>query len=198
MPISSLKVLEFNELLKSQGKAPLIDNLSKRELENPEGCGIDLRVGEVYALEGKGFLGVEERKTSEAIKIADIKEKGEITITLPPNGYFLVKTIETIHSPGEKLEIEKGVWKYLMPVVYPRSTLQNCGVGFLATKTDPGYIGQLRFGIINNRNEPFEFQLGARMFNVVFEPVTGEIKRTYEGQWQGGTRASTAGTEKQI
>ena len=144
-------------------------------------------------MEGKGFLGIEDRKTPETKKVGDINTN----IVMPPRGYFLVKTIETIHAPAEKLEIEKGIWRYLMPVVYPRTTLQNSGIGFLASKTDPGYIGQLRFGLVNNRDEFFEFQLGARMFNIVFEPVIGKIKRAYEGQWQGGARVSTKGLEKQ-
>ena len=78
------------------------------------------------------------------------------------------------------------------------TTLQNSGIILLATKTDPGYYGPLRFGLANLRNEDFKFELGARMFNIVFEPVIGDIGRGYEGQWQGGKRASTNGIETQI
>ena len=41
MILSALKVLELNK------EYNLIEGLCKRELENPEGCGIDLRVGRV-------------------------------------------------------------------------------------------------------------------------------------------------------
>ena len=198
MPISALKVLELNEFLKSQGKPPLVEGLCERELNNPEGCGLDLRVGEVYKLKGNGFLGVEDRKTPEVEKIDCVNNK----IVMFPNEYFLVKTMETIHSPAEKIRLYPWwkFWeskKYLMPVIYPRSTLQNCGIELIATKTDPGYIGQLRFGLKNIGLAKFDFEPGARMFNIVFEPVIGEIKRAYEGQWQGGKRASTKGFEKQ-
>jgi len=44
--------------------------LCKRELENPEGAGFDLRMGEIFELEGDGFLGVEERNTPNSKSIA--------------------------------------------------------------------------------------------------------------------------------
>jgi len=36
------------------------------------------------------------------------------------------------------------------------------------------------------------------MQNIDFKPVSGELKRAYEGQWQGGDRASIEGFEKQV
>ncbi len=193
MPLSAVKVLELNE------KYNLIENLCERELENPEGCGLDIRVGEVYKIKGSSFLGIEKRSTPKIEKIADVKEDGEgKKITMNPGDYFLVRTIEKVNTPKDKIDIEDGMpSRYLMPVVYPRSTLQRCGIKLLATKTDPGYSGNLIFGLANLRNEKFEFELGARMFNIVFEPVIGEIKRAYEGQWNNG-RVSTNGTERQV
>lgn len=58
MVISPKKVLELNT------KYHFIEGLAEREL-NPEGLGIDIRVGEVYLLRGGGFLGVDHRKTSD-------------------------------------------------------------------------------------------------------------------------------------
>ena len=142
MILSAVKILELND------KHNLIEGLSERELNNPEGCGLDIRVGEVYSLEEKeGFLGVEERTTPNAIKIADIQEDGNKKIILKPGEFILVKTIEKITSPSEKVKYsEEEPPKYLMPHVYPRSTLQNCGVALYCTKTDPGYSGQLDSG----------------------------------------------------
>ncbi len=194
MILSAVKVLELNK------RYNLVEGLSERELENAEGCGLDIRVGEVYSLEEKdGFLGVEERTTPNAIKIADIKEDGNKKIILKPGEFILVKTVEKISAPGEKVKYsESDSERYLMPHVYPRSTLQNCGVALYCTKTDPGYSGQLRFGLANHGKRDFVFELGARMFNIVFHVIDGELKRTYEGQWQGGERASIEGFEKQI
>ena len=51
MIISSVKVLELNE------KYKLVEGLGDRDLKNPEGAGLDLRVGEVSRLIGDSFLG---------------------------------------------------------------------------------------------------------------------------------------------
>ncbi len=194
MVLSAVKVLELNK------KYNLVEGLCQRDFENPEGVGLDLRVGQVYRLEEKdGFLGVEQRTTPESILIGDIEKDGNLKILMRPGEYFLVKTIEKITSPKEKVLYDEGQpARYLMPHVYPRTTLQNCGIALLCSKTDPGYSGQLRFGLANHGSKDFTFELGARMFNIVFFPVEGEIKRSYEGQWQGGKRASIKGLEKQI
>jgi deoxycytidine triphosphate deaminase len=190
MILSNLKVLELNP------KYNLVEGLCERDLENPEGVGLDLRVGEVYMLKGNGFLGVNDRRTCVADKIADIKTDGNKLITMSPCHYLLVKTIEKINSPDEKINID-GREVYLMPVIYPRSSLQRCGISLLATKTDPGYHGELTFGLANLGYNDFEFELGTRMFNVVFQEVYGDIKRSYEGQWNNGRVSTNGKTEEQ-
>ncbi len=191
MIISTLKVLELNQ------KHNLIENMDERELTNPEGVGIDIRAGKIYRLIGEGFLGVEDRKSSDTEKIADI-DKGDKDIIMSPGEYLLVKTIEKFNIPGEKITIEEGEKPmYLSLHVYPRSTLQRCGIYLMATKTDPGYSGELTFAIANLGGKPFRLELGARFANIVFMQVAGEIHRAYEGQWKGG-RVSTGGVEKQI
>ena len=190
MTLSAVKILELNE------KYHLIENLSERELNNPEGVGIDLRVGEVYEIEGDGFLGVTERKMPNTKKIASILD-GDKEVTMKPGDYLLVKTMEKFNIPSEKVEIEKGIKKYLTPIINPRSTLQRCGIGLFKTKTDPGYSGELTFGIANLGKQTFKFELGARMFNVLIEEVTGEMKRSYSGQHQGGRVTSDGKQEVQ-
>jgi len=190
MALSAVKILELNQ------KYNLIEGLSDRELNNPEGVGIDIRVGEVYEIEGDGFLGVTERKMPNIKMIASIT-KGDKQVIMNPGDYLLVKTIEKFNIPGEKVEVEKGVHKYLTPVINPRSTLQRCGVGLFKTKTDPGYSGELTFGIANLGKQKFTFELGARMFNVLIQEVTGEISRAYSGQNQGGRVTSDGKKETQ-
>lgn len=190
MIVSPRKILELNL------KYNLIENLSPRELENPEGVGFDLRAGEVYKIDGEGFLGVTERKSPEIIKIADIKS-GDKEVTLKQGDYVLVKTMEKVNLPSEKISVEAGEKeRYLMLDAYPRSTLQRCGIYFRGTKTDPGYSGELTFALANLGNCLFKLELGARFANIVFKQVIGELSRAYEGQWKGG-RVSTGNTEKQ-
>jgi deoxycytidine triphosphate deaminase len=187
MKISAIRILELNE------KYNLIENLFERELNNPEGAGFDLRVGQVNRIIGDSLLGVKERYSPETELLGDIEKDGEKEIILKPGEYFLVTTIEILNSPTQKIKYDEFFPEaYLKPIIYPRSSLQRGGVSLHFTKTDPGYKGKLTFGIKNLGNQNFKFQLGARMFNVEFEPVVGELKRAYSGQHQGG-RVSSGG-----
>ncbi|MDE1860844.1 MAG: hypothetical protein KGH72_03955 [Candidatus Micrarchaeota archaeon] len=190
MILSAKKILELN------AKYGLLENLSEREKSNPEGVGIDLRVGEVYRISGEGYLGESERKTPDATKIADIKA-GDKEVTINPGEFLLVKTIESVNLPAEKIVVEDGASAtFLVADVHPRSTLQRCGIYFRATKTDPGYHGELTFALANLGGSKFRLELGARFANLVFHQVFGDIHRAYGGQWQGG-RVATERKEKQ-
>tara|TARA_Y100000310_G_scaffold212867_1_gene213745 strand:+ start:2709 stop:3302 length:594 start_codon:yes stop_codon:yes gene_type:complete len=195
MKISALKILELNK------KYNLIGNLSERELNNPEGSGIDLRVGQVHKIISDSFLGADgtsrERYSPKTELIGDFEKEGNKIIILKPGEYILVTTIEIINSPEEKIKYDPNFPEgHLIPKIWPRSSLQRGGVSFHATKTDPGYKGKLAFGIKNQCTENFKFELGARMFNIEYESVIGEINRTYSGQHQGG-RVTSSG-EKEV
>ena len=95
-----------------------------------------------------------------------------------------MQTAETIHTPLD-----------LMPMVYPRSSLFRAGILLLATKTDPGYEGQLTFGLANPGPFSVKLQLGARICNIVFHAIEGRTIG-YRGQHQGG-RVSH-GEERQV
>ncbi len=188
-----LSTKKVHELIRTH---KLLENLDPRE-SNPEGVGIDIRAGEIHKLIGEGFLGTVERKTPEIEKIADIKN-GDKDVIIKPRDYVLVKTIEKVNLPADKVVVDEGQEpRYLIMDVYPRSTLQRCGVYFMGTKTDPGYSGELTFALTNLSNNNFRLELGARIANVVFHQVTGELFRSYGGQWHGG-RVSTGGFETQI
>ncbi|MCP6719624.1 MAG: hypothetical protein KJI71_05410 [Patescibacteria group bacterium] len=196
MAISAVRVLELNE------EYGLIKNLGDRDRENPEGAGLDLRVGEVRRLLSGSFLPADDtgkkRYSPETELVGDIETDGHKRITMRPGEYYLVTTMETICSPKKRVDIGEGLPPaYLMPVVFPRSSLQRGGVALLRTKTDPGYEGVLTFGLKNLGDQDFEFELGARMFNLVFEPVYGEIKRVYDEQHQGGRVTSQGEMETQ-
>jgi len=195
MKISALKILELNN------RYNLLENLSERELNNPEGSGVDLRIGQVNKIVGNSFLAADgssrERYSPKLELIGDFEKEGNKLITIKPGEYFLVTTIEVVHSPAEKIKYDDSFPEgFLIPKVWPRSSLQRGGVSFHATKIDPGYKGTLTFGIKNQSNEDFNFELGARMFNIEFEPVIGDIKRAYSGQHQGGR--ITSGGKKEI
>jgi len=198
MKLSSLKVLELNE------KYKLIENLSKMQLENPEGVELELRVGRVEKIIGPSFLGVDredelgKRFSPLTELIADITVDGNKKITMESDDYFLVRTIETINCPSDKIKYDvNSPPGYIIPGIKPRVSLQLGGVSLLCSTTNPGYSGPLTFGLKNNSKEKFDFELGARMFKIYWEPVIGEIKRTYEGQHQGERMTSQGEVEEQ-
>jgi deoxycytidine triphosphate deaminase len=189
MIVSAKRILELNERYK------LIGNLSEREF-NPEGVGFDLRVGEVYKISGDGYLGVENRRTPKEEKIAGI-DGGSKSVVLAPADYVLVKTMENVNVPSQKIVIEENREPAFLTIhTYPRTTLQRSGVSLIASKTDPGYYGQLTYGMANLGKSNFEFELGSRIANIVFMEVIGDICRAYDGQWKGG-RVSVSHLERQ-
>lgn len=178
-------VLGIKELLKLVKEKKLVDNLSERELNNPEGAGFDLRIGELYEISGKGFLGVEERATPEMKLLAKYEEGKTIKVELKPHTYYALKTIESVNMPDD-----------LLAIMTPRSTLFRSGIYIFGGQTPPGYKGGLTMGIYNFRDEVFELEIGSRVVHIMFFEVKGE-SNLYRGQWQGG-RVTTDQKEKQI
>jgi len=192
MILSAVKILELNE------KYDLINGLSERELNNPEGVVFDLRVGKVHKIVGDSFLGVDERYSSKTETIGDVSSDQNKKVTIKPGEYYLVTTMEVIHSPSEKIKYDENFPEaYLVPKILPRSSLQRGGVSLHFTGTNPGYKGELTFGIKNLGSQDFTFELGARMFSVEYNAVVGDIKRAYSGQHQGGRISSQGEVEIQ-
>jgi len=48
-------ILGVDRLLELVKTEKLVENLSERELTNPEGAGFDLRLGEIYELKGNSL-----------------------------------------------------------------------------------------------------------------------------------------------
>jgi deoxycytidine triphosphate deaminase len=82
-------VLGPKELLKLVKKIMLVENLSERELTNPEGAGFDLRLGEVYKISGKAFLGGTERQTAEITTVKTYDEKKVSKVVIKPGEFYL-------------------------------------------------------------------------------------------------------------
>lgn len=178
-------ILGVQKLLKLVREKRLVENLSERELKNPEGAGFDLRIGELYEISGRGFLGVEDRKTPKIKLAAKYTDKKTKMVALKPQVYYLMKTIEKINLPEN-----------LLAIFTPRSTLYRSGVYIFGGQSAPGYKGELTMGIYNFRNAAFEMEMGARVLHMMFFEVEGKVS-LYRGQWQGG-RVTTKKKEKQV
>lgn len=184
-------------LLQLVKKNNLVENLSERELTNPEGAGFDLRVGEVLEMKkGRAFLGIIERQTPEVESVAVYNpgvDKQE-TYRLLPGKFMLITTIEEVRVPLN-----------LASHLFARSTLFRSGAILLCTQIAPGYQGKLTMGLYNFREVPenddsndyaLDIEMGARVAHIQFEGVLG-IGSKYRGQWQGG-RISATKKEKQV
>ncbi len=198
-----MSVLGINEIHKRIKKHGLIKNLGQRELKNPEGVGVDLRLGSVHkiikggafiqgdsepassAKRGEQVLG--NRKGVETKEVARFKENedNQIWVTVKPGDYFLVQTHEEINTPSD-----------LMPLVHVRTSLFRSGLLLLNSKTDPGYSGVLTMGLTNLSPFPVKLQMGARICNIVFHKIEGKTYK-YRGQHQGG-RVSPKKIERQV
>ncbi|NTU46023.1 hypothetical protein HGA88_00155 [Candidatus Roizmanbacteria bacterium] len=170
------------ELVKTQ---QLVENLTERELTNPEGAGFDLRLGEVYKISGTAFLGVEERQTPDVELVVQYEEGKKNTITIEPGDFFLVSTMETVNTP---LDITINF--------KPRTTTFRSGLFLRTGNVAPGYKGKLTFGLKNEGPIPVTMELGARFVHAQFAWVDGGGSQ-YRGQWQGG-RVTTEKRETQV
>lgn len=178
-------IIGIDKLLELIKKQKLIEGLDKKEI-NLEGCGVDLRIGEIYEMgEGGGFLYRETRKTPDYKLVATFKRGKSQKIKLEPGKFYIGKTVETINTPEN-----------LFGIFIPRGTFYANGVLVLGFRVDPGYKGNFRFHLINLSKNNFEIEMGARIANMIFLRVEGKTN-LYKGQWQGG-RAFIKKEEKQI
>ena len=186
-----MAVLGINEIHKRIKKHGLIKKLGKRELKNPEGIGIDLRLGSVHKIiKGGAFIEADgeelgRRKGVETKLVAEFVEGRVQGITIKPGEYYLVQTVEEINTPFD-----------LMPLVHTRTSLFRSGLLLLNSKTDPGYKGSLTMGLTNLSPFPVKLQLGARICNIIFHKIDGKTTK-YRGQHQGG-RVSPKKVERQV
>lgn len=178
-------ILDPKLLLKLVKDKKLVENLSERELTNPEGTGFDLRLGEVFKISGKAFLGETHRQTPDIESVKVYNPKKTSSIKIKPGDFFLVKTIEKINLPLN-----------LSAVIIPRTTTFRSGLFIRTGPIQPGYSGELTFGLKNEGPITVEIEMGARFVHLIFHEIKGEGS-AYRGQWQGG-RVSATKREKQV
>ena len=178
-------ILGPKQLLQLVKEKKLVENLSERELTNPEGAGFDLRLDEVYKISGKALLGETHRHTAEVELVAKYEEGKSNSIVIKPGDFYLVKTIESVNMPEN-----------LTANMKPRSTTFRSGIFIRTGNIPPGYCGGLTFGLKNEGPVEVTIEMGARIIHVQFEEVQGG-GNLYRGQWQGG-RVTTTKREKQV
>lgn len=159
-------LLSHEKLVQLVKESKLLENIPESELTKAGGVSFDMRAGEIYEFTGEGFLGVNERKTPETKLLAKHEEGKSTKLVLEPSKYYIVKTIEKINCP-----------MHLASTIISRSTLYRSGVLLLGGLTDPGYNGEMTFGLMNISSKPFTIELGARIANVIFFKVEGKTNK---------------------
>lgn len=178
-------ILGPKRLLQFVKKIKLVENLSPRELTNPEGAGFDLRLGELYKIKGKGFLGEFERETPKVILYKSYVKGKKISVKIKPGDFYLASTIESVNTP-ENLTIN----------FKPRTTTFRSGLFLRTGNVAPGYKGKLTFALKNEGPCEVILEMGCRIVHAQFEEVKGGGSK-YRGQWQGG-RVTTKKRERQV
>lgn len=178
-------ILGVDRLLKLVKTMKLVENLCDRELTNPEGCGFDLRLGQVHKIEGEGFMGVTERCTPNSRLVNKYVENEPRYLTMQPQESYLVTTLEKVNMPPN-----------LAAHLWARSTLYRSGIILSGGNIDPGYNGELSFTLFNSGNCNFKIELGARIVHIQFFQVDGKTN-LYRGQWKDG-RITAKNKEKQV
>jgi len=173
------------KLLQLVKEKRLVADLSERELKNPEGAGFDLRLGEIYKISGKAFLGEIHRETPKIKLVKKYNKKKLQKIVIKPGDFYLVTTIESVNLP-----------KDIVATFIPRTTTFRSGLFLRTGVAQPGYQGKLTFGLKNEGPVAVTMELGCRFVHVRFEWVDGG-GRMYRGQWQGG-RVTTKKRERQV
>jgi len=178
-------ILGPKKLLQLVKEKKLVEGLARRELTSPEGAGFDLRLGEVYEISGRAFLGVTHRETAK-IKLKVKSEKLKVNkIIIKPGEFYLVTTIEKFNLP---LNITVNI--------KPRTTTFRSGLFLRTGNVAPGYQGKLTFALKNEGPIPVTLEMGCRIAHAQFYQVDGGGTQ-YKGQWQGG-RITAKNRERQI
>lgn len=152
----------------------LVENLSTKELKDPENAGFDLRLGELYSIKGDAFIGVEDRKTPEGKLASKFEKSQKNSIIIKPGEYFLGKTVEKINTPDN-----------LFGIYFFRSTYWRSGINLVSGMLGPGYKGEVSFPITNLGKSNVEIEMGARIIHIFFIKIEGKSS-AYRGLWQGG------------
>ncbi len=159
-------LLGKDEIKKMISEGKLVKNLVDPEIQI-QAAGVDLTVGKIFALKGKGCLDF----TNEKRKLPEYEE-----VELADNKWFL--------SPGPyNIAINEMIVlpKNIAALVFPRSSSVVCGLEVHTAVWDPGYEGR-GFLYINASREVEVFK-DARIAQMIFMKVEGESG--YSGIFKG-------------
>lgn len=129
--------------------------------------GIDLTVRRIFKFKGYGSVGLTSKQLPEYEEVA-WGEGGEVTLS---PGAYLIEFNEVVSVPRNQVAM-----------VFPRSTLLRMGCDLRGALWDSGYEGRSR-SLLVVYNE-LKIKRNARIGQLVFFKVEGEVDKTYSGDYQ--------------
>jgi len=132
-------------------------------------CGINLRIGNEYAVASKSYrVNVCEFDPESIFLIHRNVDK----IVIPPRGFVLVTTLEYIKLPND-----------VIGLCNLRSTLARWGLSIPPTVVDAGFEGNLTIEVINNTENIVEIPVGTKFLHLVLAKIKGA--KPYSGSYKG-------------
>jgi len=153
-----------------QAEEPLVEGLSDLSRQ-VQPNGVDLTVKQVDLLCSSGKLGLsnEKRVLSDTSRLAFDGLGG---MTLLP-GCYIVTYNEIVNLP-----------RNVMALATPRSSLLRCGVSIHTAVWDAGYSGRSQSLLVVYNPYGFAVQKNARLLQIVFFYLSGEVTEGYDGIFQ--------------
>ena len=139
-----------------------------------EPASVDLRLGDTF-LVPRASTGVLSMSTPP-----EYEEVCSETFIIPAHGFVLGTTVEVIGLPG-----------YLTAFVEGRSSIGRMGLFIQnAGWVDPGFEGHITLELYNANNAPMKVEAGRRICQLVIAEADQEVKRPYNGKYQGQRQAT--------
>ncbi|MBD3290743.1 dCTP deaminase [candidate division KSB1 bacterium] len=143
---------------------------------------VQIQPGSVDLRLGDHFLKMEHQEgvmlqLSQKPRYEDIITE---EIIISPHSYILATTREYVKLPDNVAAFVQG-----------RSSLGRMGV-FLQNSgwVDPGFEGEITFGLFNANNVPVKLTSGVRICQLVFAQLDQTAQRPYRGKYQGQRNAT--------
>ena len=165
-------ILSKEDILKMLGATPpLVENLYDVQ-QQVQPNGIDLTLKEVALFSSQGSLGASNQNRALSVT-SPLVFDGLGRVDLLP-GCYLVTYNEVVNLP-----------KNLIALAMPRSSLLRCGVSIHNAVWDAGYAGRSQSLMVVYNPQGFRLHKNARIVQMVFLSLSGEVAQGYQGIFQG-------------
>ncbi|MFW6150044.1 MAG: deoxyuridine 5'-triphosphate nucleotidohydrolase [Chloroflexota bacterium] len=165
------QVLTRQEVLHLIGQSPpLVEGLRDPQAQ-VQPNGVDLTLRQISTLESGGIISYDNRDRVLPDS-SPLPPDSDGALDLKP-GCYLVLYNEIVHLPTD-----------IMALGFPRSSLLRCGADIRTAVWDAGYSGRSQSLLFVHNPHGIRLQTDARVLQLVFFRLTGEVTEGYRGLFQ--------------